>query len=376
MRAGACRPAWRARRVASRSAPRRAHDVSKGGRCRLRAQGWTPSPAAPPLTLRLSHLARAPQSTGRPPAQARLHCRPRPAAPRAWPAPAAEREACIGEQRRTSVPPRLRLAGPLVPPAAAPRSAGPGWGCAALMATRVCAAARASASCAGPALVVSRQRGARRMPHCVASCCLILGAGAHQVCPGVSRAGGSRRSRRALRCSKLCSKELARSALHAPHAGRHRATVEHQLVCWHGWLTGGRSGRAAPRTACVRSYFRTALASRGPLQALLRVGCRPPKGPLEASGVRHTRARGCVLRAAFRTDSQLAARASASGAFLSCVMAKRGRRAARSTNRQLFAAEVAAADALTRMVRARAQIQTARCGALRHAGAPLAACAP
>jgi len=258
-----------------------------------------------------------------------------------------------------------------VPASAGPaRSARPGWGCAALMATRVCAAARASASCAGPALVVSRQRGARRMPQCVASCCLILGAGAHQVCPGVSRAGGSRRSRRALRCSKLCSKELARSALHAPHAGRHRATVEHQLVCWHGWLTGGRSGRAAPRTACVRSYFRTALASRGPLQALLRVGCRPPKGPLEASGVRHTRARGCVLRAAFRTDSQLAARASASGAFLSCVMAKRGRRAARSTNRQLFAAEVAAADALTRMVRARAQIQTARCGALRHAARP------
>ncbi len=193
------------------------------------------------------------QSTGRPPAQARLHCRPRPAAPRAWPAPAAEREACIGEQRRTSVPPRLRLAGPLLPPAAAPRSARPGWGCAALMATRVCAAARASASCAGPALVVSRQRGARRMPLCVASCCLILGAGAHHFCPGVSRAGGSRRSRRALRCSKLCSKELARSALHAPQAGRHRATVEHQLVCWHGWLTGGRSGRAAPRQpACAR----------------------------------------------------------------------------------------------------------------------------
>ncbi len=57
-------------------------------------------------------------------------------------------------------------------------------------------------------------------------------------------------------------------------------------------------------------------------------------------------------------------------------MAKRGRRAARTTKRQLFAAEVAAADALTRMVRPRAQIQTARCGALRHAGAPLAACAP
>jgi len=336
MRAGACRPAWRARRVASRSAPRRAHDVSKGGRCRLRAQGWTPSPAAPPLTLRLSHLARAPQSTGRPPAQARLHCRPRPAAPRAWPAPAAEREACIGEQRRTSVPPRLRLAGPLVPPAAAPRSAGPGWGCAALMATRVCAAARASASCAGPALVVSRQRGACRTPQSVASCCLVLGAGAHHVCPGVSRAGQVSQAGLGLRsldghkgvrgCAGVRvlrgpGAGCEQAAWGAPHAalrrillsdsgrggapflsrrqpGRRqpaqpaRSPLQQALQQRAGAQRAARAAGGAPSsnsgapagllarvadrrafrqsgsaTACVRSYFRTALASRGPLQA-------------------------------------------------------------------------------------------------------------
>jgi len=60
------------------------------------------------------------------------------------------------------------------------------------------------------------------MPQSVASCCLDLGAGAHNVCSGVSRAGRSRRIRRALRRSQLCSKELPLgSALHAPHAGRH-----------------------------------------------------------------------------------------------------------------------------------------------------------
>jgi len=246
-RGGACPPAWRALRAASRSAPRRARGVSRGHAARCARRAATPCLQAR-ARLQRSQLACARQSTRRPTARAQLHCRLRPAAPQAWPAPAAQRGACIGEQRRTSTPPRLRLAVPLLLAPAAPfalrasRSASPGCGGAALMATRASAAPSTSATCAGPALVVGRQRGARRMPQSTASCCLDLGAGPHHARQGVRR-GDLRRKELA-----LCS------ARRAPPPLGHRAGRKSSA----GAGTGGklavrpeRSTQNATASSCV-----------------------------------------------------------------------------------------------------------------------------
>jgi len=287
-RAGACPPAWRA---AARSAPRRARGVSRGHAAHCARRAATPSLQAR-ARLRLSQLACARQSTGPATARAQLNCRLRLAALRAWPAPAAKGGPRNGKQRRTSSSPRLRLAGPLLLAPAAPSalpassSARPGSGGAALMASRAKTAARASSTCAGPALRVRRQRGARRMPQSTASCCLDLGAGAHHARQGVRRGD--------LRCEELA----LGSARRAPPPLGHRA--EQKSSAGAAGLGSKQAVRPAERNRELSCVPYSAGFERLTLQAPYRVHpTRSLQGEtLEASAVRKYERRQAVRETA------------------------------------------------------------------------------